>query len=133
MNKQNVVLIYSIYLDNYKRVTVGVNTFIEKKVLLCPLVSSKYCYKNNPNCHNICATLNKNDEYSLLWKGSLMFGRDKDKLLKAWEDAHRVRFEITENSFLETEGNLKNDIEAANNWEDLENYMRFRICCKTPF
>lgn len=117
MKKQNVVLIYSIYFPDYgyrapSHPQLGVNFFVEKEKSFKPLFASYHMFKN---VHNIMCRLNKSDEYLPLWKGMLMYGRDKEKLLRVWEEHHRVNFKNDEESFKKDEENIKEIIKECNN------------------
>lgn len=126
MEKQNVVLIYSIYFPEcgnkciVTRPTLGMSLFIEKKKSFTPLSPFRYACKKS--AHNIMCRLNKSDEYLPIWHGALMFGRDKEKLIKIWDEYHRVQLASGAVDFNNDEETLKEVVEDCNNQRSPEIY-----------
>ena len=125
MKKQNVVLIYSIWYPECgnkctaARPQLGLNFFIEKEKSFKPLFAPRFIYKS---AHNIMCRLNKSDEYLPIWNGAIMFGRDKEKLLKTWDEYHRVELETGVEKFNSDEEAFKKIIKKCNNERSPEVY-----------
>lgn len=96
MKKQKIIVMYCICLHDDRTCNNSVLTMdlvVEKEQTFMHFME----YYNHlvlkekiANKAYIGYTYKKEDEYQLVWDGKLMYGRDKETLIKAWEDAHRV-------------------------------------------
>ena len=117
MEKQNVVLIYSIYFPECGqgcygiRPTLGLSLFVEKENTFKPLSIPYGAFKSH---NNIFAHLKKKDEYCPLWHGALMYGRDKNKLLETWDNFHKVELKSNVLNFNDDEDRFMEVIEECN-------------------